>query len=116
MRESETELVFDTGSLNPMYSYIDDNNKEHEVWYLDAATAYNQLSSIESLGIDNVSLWRMGSEDPSIWKIFKKASNKETVQNLENFDYGYEIDYEGTGEFYKLQSSPTIGNRSLSLS
>ncbi len=108
MRESETELVFDTGSLNPMYSYIDDINKQHEVWYLDAVTAYNQLSSMESLGIGNISLWRMGSEDPSIWKILKKTGSQETVHNLENFDYGYELDYDGTGEFYKLQSNPII--------
>lgn len=108
MRESETELVFDTGSLNPMYSYFDDIDKEHEVWYLDAVTAYNQLASVESLGIGNISLWRMGSEDPSIWNIMKKSATSENTKNLNSFEYGYEIDYEGKGEFYKLQSIPVI--------
>lgn len=51
MREAETAMVFDTGSLNPMYSYLDDDNKEHEVWYLDGVTAYNELADTSSLGI-----------------------------------------------------------------
>ena len=106
MRESSESIVFDSGSLNPMYSYTDEQNKEHEVWYLDAVTAYNTLSSLESLGIDNISLWRMGSEDPSIWNIFKKSATQKNAKNLENFGYGYEIDYAGNGEFYKLQSEP----------
>lgn len=116
MRESETSLVFDTGSLNPMYSYFDDQDKEHEVWYLDAVTAFNELTSIQSLGIGNISLWRMGSEDPSFWKILKKPTIQENAKNLETFDYGYEIDYEGVGEFYKLQSEPVWGKRHFSFS
>lgn len=72
MRESDENISFDTGSLNPMYTYTDENDRAHEVWYLDAVTVYNTMSSLSSLGISHVSLWRMGSEDPSIWKIFHR--------------------------------------------
>ncbi|MBC7498515.1 glycosyltransferase [Candidatus Gracilibacteria bacterium] len=116
MRESDESIVFDSGSLNPMYSYTDEQNKEHEVWYLDAVTAYDELSAMESLGIGNISLWRLGSEDPSIWNIFRQPASQRNAKNIENFGYGYEIDYEGTGEFYKLQSKPTLGKRRLSFS
>ncbi len=116
MRESETTLIFDTGSLNPMYSYQDDENKEHEVWYLDAATAYNQISGIATLGIGNISLWRLGSEDPSLWKIIEKSATPDSTTSLQEFTYGYDIDYNGTGEFYKLQSEPIIWKRHFSLS
>lgn len=116
MRESDESIVFDSGSLNPMYSYTDEQNKEHEVWYLDAVTAYDELSAMESLWIGNISLWRLGSEDPSIWNIFRQPASQRNAKNIENFGYGYEIDYEGTGEFYKLQSKPTLWKRRLSFS
>jgi peptidoglycan-N-acetylglucosamine deacetylase len=116
MRESDESIIFDSGSLNPMYSYTDEQNKEHEVWYLDAVTAYDELSAMESLGIGNISLWRLGSEDPSIWNIFRQSANQKNAKNIENFGYGYDIDYEGTGEFYKLQSEPITWKRSLSFS
>lgn len=49
MRESDENVEFDTGSLNPMYTYSDDDNKDHEVWYLDGVTFYNQLSALSTL-------------------------------------------------------------------
>ena len=49
MRESEENITFDTGSMNPMFTYFDDEDKEHEVWYLDAPTFSNQLSLLDRL-------------------------------------------------------------------
>jgi peptidoglycan-N-acetylglucosamine deacetylase len=113
MRESEENIYFDTGSMNPMYSYVDDGGKEHEVWYLDAITAHNELTLLDQLGISNTALWRLGSEDPSIWDVFSDPKNTKKLQDL---SYGYEIDYEGNGELYKLQSDPKVGYRDLTLS
>ncbi len=116
MKESDANIDFDSESMNPMFAYVDDNNKEHEVWYLDGVTGYNELASIEDLGIGNISLWRLGSEDPTIWNIFKQKSGKTSAASLSKLEYGYEINYDGDGEFYKLQSSPKEGVRKLSLS
>ena len=110
MRESEENIYFDTGSMNPMYSYSDDAGKDHEVWYLDAITAHNQMSAMSELGLGNVSLWRLGSEDPSLWDALHDEKN---IDILKKMSYGYDIDYEGSGEFYKLQSDPKIGTRTL---
>ena len=110
MRESEESIYFDTGSMNPMYSYSDDKGKDHEVWYLDAITAHNQMSAMSELGLGNVSLWRLGSEDPSLWDAFHDEKNTDILKKM---SYGYDIDYEGSGEFYKLQSDPKIGTRTL---
>lgn len=59
MRESESELDFDPESLNPNFSYTDEQNVDHEVWFLDAVTAYNQISAASELGTNNISLWRL---------------------------------------------------------
>src|SRR5208337_4466911 len=39
--ESGTDVEFDAASLNPHYSYEDEQNLTHQVWMLDGVTAYN---------------------------------------------------------------------------
>ncbi|HYA96558.1 MAG TPA: glycosyl hydrolase family 18 protein, partial [Methylomirabilota bacterium] len=45
--ESDAQMEFDEDSLNPHYSYYDEQNYVHQVWMLDAVTAYNQLRASE---------------------------------------------------------------------
>jgi spore germination protein YaaH len=49
--ESEAEVEFDPASLNPHYSYDDEHERTHQVWMLDAVTAYNQLRASERMGV-----------------------------------------------------------------
>ena len=89
-------MQFDTGSQNPHFSYFDESDREHQVWYLDAITLYNQIMLAEDAGIDNIMLWRLGSEDPSFWKLISGKHLEEDIKpsELEQFSYGYDIDYE----------------------
>ena len=41
-----------------------------DVWMLDGVTAYNELRAAERVGVQGTALWRLGSEDPSIWSIW----------------------------------------------
>ena len=68
--ESESDIVFDPDTLNPHYSYEDENNHVHNVWMLDGVTAYNELRAAERAGVRGTALWRLGMEDPSIWDIW----------------------------------------------
>src|SRR2546428_7072347 len=57
-------------------------------------------------------LWRLGSEDPSIWSIFgSQTSNSPDA--LRRIVYGYEVDFEGTGELLKVVSRPHDGKREI---
>src|SRR2546429_6777330 len=58
-------VEFDSRSLNPHYSYYDEHNHVHQVWMLDAVTAYNELRASERLGLRGTALWRLGSADTS---------------------------------------------------
>lgn len=115
MRQSEGEVDFDGDSLNPHFSYTDDKNVDHEVWYLDAVTAYNQAVVASELGAGNISLWRLGSEDPSFWKLFTsgRIDTSEKPVELQDFGYGYEIEYTGNGELYKVTRTPQDGKRNI---
>ncbi len=109
--ESDNSIEFDSGSLNPGFSYTDGAGNDHEIWYLDAITAYNQMQVLKKLGVDNVWLWRLGSEDPSIWKILKW----DTEESLKNFSYGYALTYDGIGELYKVTSHPKEWVRTIDM-
>ena len=65
-------IDFDPIALNPTFTYMDEFNKEHEVWMLDAVTAMNQQRLIESNSLRGTVVWLLGSEDPSIWTFIDK--------------------------------------------
>ena len=79
--ESEAEIEFDSASLNPHYSYEDEWNHTHQVWMLDAVTAYNQLRASERLGVQGTALWRMGSSDTSLWPIWDATRPDDAAQS-----------------------------------
>ncbi len=68
--ESQADVGFDPDSLNPNYSYEDENNLVHSVWMLDGLTAYNELRAAERAGVRGTAVWRLGMEDPSLWYIW----------------------------------------------
>ena len=56
--------------MNPHLAYLDDNNIRHDVWFLDGVTALNQMRGAQPLGIYTFALWRLGSEDRSLWAVW----------------------------------------------
>jgi len=113
--ESEGNIVLDPSTLNPKFDYYDDKDVLHHVWYLDAVTAFNQLVEAKKQGVKGFALWRMGSEDPSIWQVFNSQThlNKTTAKKLETLHYGFDIDYEGKGEILKVTEKPSDGKREI---
>src|SRR5947207_903335 len=60
-------------------------------------------------------LWRLGSEDPSLWSVFGSDQKNSAPDSLKRMAYGYEVDFEGTGELLKVQASPHEGERRVNL-
>src|SRR5437764_14603765 len=60
-------------------------------------------------------LWRLGSEDRSIWSIFGSDQKNPSADSLKRMAYGYDVDFEGTGELLKVQASPHDGERGVNL-
>ncbi len=57
-------------TLNPHFDYQEDDGSIHHVWFLDAVTAHNQIRAADTFRPAGYALWRLGSEDPSIWSLF----------------------------------------------
>jgi cellulose synthase/poly-beta-1,6-N-acetylglucosamine synthase-like glycosyltransferase/spore germination protein YaaH/peptidoglycan/xylan/chitin deacetylase (PgdA/CDA1 family) len=110
--ESESSIEFDSTSMNPYYSYEDENNIVHHVWMLDGLTAYNQLRAAERFGVAGTALWRLGMEDPSMWYIWDATHSDDTVRNkMTEVPSGYDLILEGDGDIWRITSTPQSGRR-----
>lgn len=113
--DSEADIDFDSDSLNPHLSYLDENNAKHEVWYLDAVTALNEMRAARQLGIKTFALWRLGAEDRSLWQIWDQPMASDAVDKLRTMPPGQDVDLEGNGEVLKIEDRPADGQRDLTV-
>ena len=112
--ESEADIVFDPDSLNPHFSYEDEQNHVHQVWMLDGVTAYNQLRAAERAGVRGTALWRLGMEDPSLWTIWDAThADDATRKKLEDLPPGYDLIFEGDGDIWQFTATPESGRRTF---
>ncbi|HXN18206.1 MAG TPA: glycosyltransferase [Candidatus Binatus sp.] len=110
--ESETDVEFDSDSLNPHYSYEDEKNNVHQVWMLDALTAYNELRAAERAGVRGTALWRLGMEDPSIWFIWDATHPDDVIRSkVQEVPPGYDLILEGQGDIWRITATPQSGRR-----
>ena len=112
--ESDTQVEYDSDSLNPHFSYEDENNQVHDLWLLDAVTAYNHLRTAERYGVRGTVLWRLGEEDPSMWPIWDALKPDDaTRKKLEDIPPGYDLILEGDGDIWRITATPQSGRRTF---
>ena len=112
-RDSEASIVFDEETKNPHFQYTEEDNSIHDVWFLDGVTAYNQMHAGNRFNCAGFALWRLGSEDPSVWSILGAGQNADSPDELRRIRYGYLVDFEGSGELLKVVSRPQDGSRDI---
>ncbi|MCL4527938.1 MAG: glycosyltransferase [Chloroflexi bacterium] len=112
-QDSGATIRLDPVTLNSTYDYTDSNGASHQVWLLDALSAFNQIAATHQYPVRGVALWRMGSEDPAIWNVLDNRANlnNNAVNGIEDLKYGYDVLYQGTGEILKITSVPSDGQR-----
>ncbi len=116
-QKANATVALDPQSLNPTFDYVDENGKTHHVWFLDGVTTFDEMISGEKVGGPlGYALWRLGSEDPSLWKVIANRNNlnQASAQLLTDFDYGYDVIYKNQGEVLKVTGTPHAGKRELS--
>ena len=111
--DGEVPITFDRSSGNAGFAY-DEDTQRHNIWMMDAAASWNQLQALKRLGIDDVALWRLGSEDPGFWSdlhAFRSGGMPDlsTPRSLLN------TDVEGSGEILRISATPTDGRRTIAV-
>jgi cellulose synthase/poly-beta-1,6-N-acetylglucosamine synthase-like glycosyltransferase/peptidoglycan/xylan/chitin deacetylase (PgdA/CDA1 family)/spore germination protein YaaH len=114
--DSGAKIELDDDSLNPHFAYEDDDAKvRHQVWFLDAVTALNEMRVARALGLGTFALWRLGSEDDSLWKIWDAPLQAVPARDLAAVSPGQDVDTEGDGDILRVTSFPQNGHRTLTM-
>lgn len=110
--DSKAPVAFDQVSGNATFSYSE-NGQQHMIWMMDAATSWNQLLALRRLGVDDIAMWRLGTEDPDFWGDLT-AYHNGTAPNLSAPKSLLNAEVEGTGEILRITATPTPGKRLIS--
>jgi peptidoglycan-N-acetylglucosamine deacetylase len=109
--DSDAKVTFDKASGNAAFSY-QENGVVHNVWLLDAVSAWNQLRAADREGVAGVALWRLGAEDVGIWDVFRNFQSGK-LPDLSRVNPAGNVDVEGNGEVLRIAATPTIGTRAV---
>lgn len=111
--DAQVDITFDPDTQNPHFSYDEDDGSTHQVWFLDGVTAYNEIHAADDYKPYGYALWRLGSEDPSVWSALGRPYAAPAPDQLRTIGAGEDIDIEGQGEVLEIASKPTEGTRTL---
>ena len=110
---SQPRPRFDPVSMNPYLTWTDPDSTDHVLWYLDGATAYNEMKVGEALGVAGHAIWRLGSEDPSLWDAVSVDGRLLAADSLRRIPPGYDAEFDGTGEILQITYFPQDGRRNV---
>ncbi len=113
LRDSGGAMHFDSRSLNPYVRYSSPDSTDHLIWYLDGATAYNEMRVAEQLHAGGTAVWRLGAEDPSLWRAMGPDGRLTSAESLRVVPPGYDPEIDHVGEIIRIRARPTDGSRTL---
>jgi spore germination protein YaaH len=67
-RRYNKTVIFDQDTLTPMFAYEDEQGNKHEVWFENSDSIIAKMRLAWREGISGVALWRLGMEDPGVWR------------------------------------------------
>jgi len=114
-RDHHLTPAMDRATLNPTFAWDDLDSTSHVVWFLDGVTAYNELRRALPRAVRGVSVWRLGSEDPSLWSVLDHAGVRASPDPLDTIRIGYDVEFIGTGEILRMVTQPTLGRRAIAV-
>ncbi|MGZ5921466.1 MAG: polysaccharide deacetylase family protein [Rhizomicrobium sp.] len=116
-RDAGAIVQFDTATDNPHFAYREGDGTSHDVWLLDAATAFNQIHAADHYQPAGYALWRLGTEDPTVLPLMGQRYNLPAPKNLKYIAADTEnVDLDGTeGEILRVEANPQPGFRELQI-
>ena len=112
-RVTQSGPWFDGRTRNPYATWRDGQGIAHTVWYLDAATAWNQITVAHATGAAGLAFWRMGGEDATLWRVLAKTGRTGSPDALrELLNDGVSV-IVGEGEVLAVERQSGRGERTV---
>ena len=106
---------FDSRTRNPFASWRDLQGITHTLWYLDAATTWNQLRAATATGVAGMALWRLGGEDATLWRVLGRhglTGHTDSLRSLPNDGISVLV---GEGEVLAVEGHKGSGLRTIDI-
>jgi cellulose synthase/poly-beta-1,6-N-acetylglucosamine synthase-like glycosyltransferase/spore germination protein YaaH/peptidoglycan/xylan/chitin deacetylase (PgdA/CDA1 family) len=113
--DSDASVSLDDDALNPTFAYQNDDGSKHVVWFLDAATLFNEVKVADDYRPRGYALWRMGAEDPTVWSFLRQPYGTVKPVGLEAVQPGSGVDFDGEGEVLHVSATPKPGARTIEI-
>lgn len=114
------KVRFDTLTYNLDFKYIDNQNINHTVYFTDAASNFNAMRLAVEYGLAGTSMWRLGAEDPRIWKFYYQnlsstelKAKKFNLESLSVIKPTQNLSYVGDGDILDVLAEPHQGRVNL---
>lgn len=115
-KSAEAKIKYNNTTYNLDFEYIDDDKVPHKVFFVDAATNFNAIRTVDNFGWRGACMWRLGSEDPRIWQFFKKDLSVSALKQgsfdpltLSTTIPANDVSYVGHGEVLDIMTEPKEG-------
>lgn len=108
-------IGLDPGSLNSFASFSDDQGRRHQIWFLDALSAHNQLSRIPLDQVGGIALWPVSGGDVGVWDLLQPGGpiTSATLGMLQEIKPASHVRYAGKGPLLTVQNTAVPGWRDL---
>jgi cellulose synthase/poly-beta-1,6-N-acetylglucosamine synthase-like glycosyltransferase/peptidoglycan/xylan/chitin deacetylase (PgdA/CDA1 family)/spore germination protein YaaH len=113
-RAADATPVFEEGIENGHFGYIDEDDATHDVWFQDALATWNQVEQLRRRGVTRVGMWRLGTEDETMWTFFGSDTPPSSpVQALATLPPVKSTSVLGEGEVYMMRGESQSGAREI---
>ncbi len=112
-RASSARPVFEEQLENGHFGYIDHDSQTHEVWFMDALASWNQVAALRARGVTRLGLWRLGTEDETLWSFLGADVQPPLPTVLASVPPVKSVGIFGDGEVFTIRGEPQSGAREL---
>ncbi len=96
------------------FRYVDTAGRNHDVWLLDALSAWNEYHYAQRAGTRGAAVWRTGLEESRLWSFFGSSSAADFDPRLLARTPPLEtVRLDGAGELLRVDEGRRDGARSL---
>lgn len=71
----KSDIKWDNRGQVPYFNYRDVEGAEHDIYFESTDSTTAKLNLVNQYGLKGIAIWRLGMEDPDIWRLLPNLLN-----------------------------------------